>query len=64
MAQIGLAVHDGHLPVAADEVIDELFALFYRVSDTAPPQNAVRERQNRKRHRPRLSTVLGRSPDM
>jgi AcrR family transcriptional regulator len=32
MGQIGLALHDGQLPMAVDEVIDELVALFYRVS--------------------------------
>jgi AcrR family transcriptional regulator len=37
MGQIGLALHDGQLPMTVDEVIDELVALFYRVSDTKPP---------------------------
>jgi hypothetical protein len=37
MAQIGLAMHDGQLPMPVEEVIDELVALFYRISDTTPP---------------------------
>jgi AcrR family transcriptional regulator len=37
MAQIGLAWHDGQLPMTVDDVIDELVTLFYRVSDTTPP---------------------------
>jgi AcrR family transcriptional regulator len=36
MAQIGLALHDGQLPMTVEDVIDELVALFYRVSDTKP----------------------------
>jgi AcrR family transcriptional regulator len=36
MGQIGLALHDGQLPMAIDEVIDELVALFYRISGTTP----------------------------
>jgi hypothetical protein len=49
MAQIGLAFHDGQLPMTVDNLIDELVALFYRVSDTTPPQRGQRERQNRRR---------------
>jgi AcrR family transcriptional regulator len=37
MAQIGLAMHGGQLKMTVDDVIDELVALFYRVSDTTPP---------------------------
>jgi hypothetical protein len=48
MGQIGLALHDGQLPMTVDEVIDELVALFYRVSDTTPPRDRQRERKNRK----------------
>jgi AcrR family transcriptional regulator len=47
MAQIGLAWHDRQLPMTADAMIDELVALFYRVSDTKPPQRGQRERQSR-----------------
>jgi hypothetical protein len=37
MAQVGLAFHDGQLPMTVDSLIDELVALFYRVSGTTPP---------------------------
>jgi AcrR family transcriptional regulator len=48
MAQIGLAFHEGKLQMTVDDLVDELVALFYRVSDTKPPQNGHRERQGRK----------------
>lgn len=38
MAQIGLAWHDGQLRMDTDEMLDELVALFYRVSDANPPR--------------------------
>jgi hypothetical protein len=30
-------MHDGQLRMTVDDVIDELVALFYRISDTTPP---------------------------
>jgi AcrR family transcriptional regulator len=49
MAQIGLALHEGQLQLTADDVIDELVALFYRVSDSTAPRNAGATRGNRKK---------------
>jgi AcrR family transcriptional regulator len=42
MAQVGLAFHDGQLPMTVDKLIDELVGLFYRVSGTTPSRRPRR----------------------